>query len=126
MSYYPPLHRDKAFWGITFTQFLGAFNDNVFKMLLMLICADYVGELAENGGNPYFDPYQTTASLLFAFAFVMFSGFAGYLSDRYQKKRIVIASKLAEIMVMVIGFLVFLTASPGTTSFIILLFVVCF
>ncbi len=122
----PPLRRDKAFWGMTATQFLGAFNDNVFKMLLLLICADYVLARPGNGASPYFDPYQTAASLLFAFAFVLFSGFAGYLSDRYQKKNIVVASKVAEIVVMTLGLVVFLTGNPGSLSFIVSLFCVLF
>ena len=37
-----PLKRDRSFWGMTATQFLGAFNDNVFKQLVLLICVDYV------------------------------------------------------------------------------------
>lgn len=127
MIEYPPLRRDKAFWGITVTQFLGAFNDNLFKMLLMLICADYVmARAGRDGESSYFDPYQTGASLLFAFAFVMFSGFAGYLSDLYRKKGIVVASKVAEILVMALGLLVFLTGDPGDASFIMLLFGVLF
>ncbi len=128
MTQYPSLTKDRAFWGITLTQFLGAFNDNVFKMLLFLICADYVGNLndADSTRGDYFDPYQTLASLLFAFAFVMFSGFAGFLSDRFSKKKIVIACKVAEIVVMCLGFLIFLTGSIGTNSFLVLLFGVLF
>ena len=125
MNQYPSLPKDRAFWGITLTQFLGAFNDNVFKMLLFLICADYVANAGSERGD-YFDPYQTLASLLFAFAFVMFSGFAGFLSDRFAKKKIVIACKVAEIVVMCLGFLVFLTGSVGTTSFLVFLFGVLF
>ena len=30
-----PLKRDRSFWGMTATQFLGAFNDNVFKQLVL-------------------------------------------------------------------------------------------
>ena len=127
MNTYPTLRKDKAFWGMTATQFLGAFNDNVFKMLLLLLCADYVLANNEAGtSSPYFDPYQTTASLLFASAFVMFSGFAGYLSDRYRKRTIVVACKLAEILVMLAGLIVFLTGNPGSMTLIVVLFGVLF
>ena len=34
-----PLLQDSAFWGMTATQFLGAFNDNLFKQLLLLLSA---------------------------------------------------------------------------------------
>lgn len=126
MNQYPPLRRDKAFWGITATQFLGAFNDNVFKMLLMLICADQVLANNQGGDSPYFDPYQTTASLLFASAFVFFSGYAGYLSDRFHKRTIVIVCKVAEIAVMSLGLLVFMAIETGSASLITFLFFVLF
>ncbi len=31
------LMRDRSFYGITITQFLGAFNDNLFKQLMLLL-----------------------------------------------------------------------------------------
>jgi acyl-[acyl-carrier-protein]-phospholipid O-acyltransferase/long-chain-fatty-acid--[acyl-carrier-protein] ligase len=33
----PPLNRDSSFWGMAATQFLGAFNDNLFKQLVLLL-----------------------------------------------------------------------------------------
>ena len=33
----PPLFRDRAFLGMTATQFFGAFNDNLFKQLMLLL-----------------------------------------------------------------------------------------
>lgn len=126
MTDLPSLRSDRAFWGITTTQFLGAFNDNVFKMLLLLICTDYVRLTSDSAVNPYFDPYQTIASLLFAFAFVTFTGLAGFLSDRFPKRELVIACKVAEILVMGAGFVVFLIGTPGSFSFIALLFFVLF
>lgn len=32
-----PLFQDRSFWGLTATQFLGAFNDNLFKQLVLLL-----------------------------------------------------------------------------------------
>jgi MFS family permease len=81
---------------MNFTQFFGAFNDNLFKQLVLLICVDYV---LVSGTD-----YQTHAQLMFALPFVLFSGFAGYLSDRISKVRIVVAMKIAEIGVMTAGF----------------------
>lgn len=95
----PTLWHDGSFHAMNVTQFLGAFNDNLFKQLVLLICVDY---LAETGIN-----YQTIALFLFAFPFVLFSGFAGYLADRMSKRRIVVAMKVAEILVMFAGFLAF-------------------
>jgi len=80
---------------MNFTQFFGAFNDNLFKQLVLLICVNY-------GGRGH--DYQTYAQALFALPFVLFSGFAGFLADRISKQRIVVAMKLAEIAVMTAGF----------------------
>ena len=33
----PPLFKDTSFWGMSVTQFLGAFNDNVFKNDLLAL-----------------------------------------------------------------------------------------
>jgi MFS family permease len=91
----PSLWHDLSYHGMNFTQFFGAFNDNLFKQLVLLICVDYF--LATQ------TDYQPYAQLMFALPFVLFSGFAGYLSDRISKVRIVVAMKIAEIGVMTAG-----------------------
>jgi acyl-[acyl-carrier-protein]-phospholipid O-acyltransferase/long-chain-fatty-acid--[acyl-carrier-protein] ligase len=94
----PPLWHDPTFHGMNFTQFFGAFNDNLFKQLVLLVCVNYAGSGQD---------YQTYAQALFALPFVLFSGFAGFLADRVSKQRIVVSMKLAEIAVMTAGFLAF-------------------
>jgi acyl-[acyl-carrier-protein]-phospholipid O-acyltransferase/long-chain-fatty-acid--[acyl-carrier-protein] ligase len=96
----PSWPRNRDFWGITATQFLGAFNDNVFKQLVLLLCID----IAQ--GDPSRDN-QWLVQVLFAAPFILFSGFAGYLSDRYSKTRIVVLCKLAEIGIAVAGMAAF-------------------
>ena len=113
--------RDRSFWGMTATQFLGAFNDNVFKQLVLLICVDYV---ALRGLDH--DPYQTTAQGLFALPFVLFSGFAGWLSDRVSKRRIVVLCKVSEIGVMLAGLIALMTGTLGEDGLLNALFAVLF
>lgn len=120
------LRNERSFWGVITTQFLGALNDNLFKMLLLLICTDYVMLQGDRAESPYFDPFQTVASLLFALAFVLISGFAGYLSDRFPKRRIIVICKVGEIVVMTAGLIVFLTGTMGSFSLITALFAVLF
>ena len=91
----PGLARNVSFWGLTVAQFLGAFNDNLFKQVVLLICVD----LRKAGGADY----QGLAQFLFALPFILFSGLAGFLSDRYSKRRIIVLCKLAEIGIMVVG-----------------------
>ncbi|MFG0336285.1 MAG: MFS transporter, partial [Maioricimonas sp. JB049] len=100
----PKLFRDASFWGIGITQFLGAFNDNLFKQLVLFVCVlQAVGSRADNA--------QGTAMLVFAIPFVALSGFSGFLADRYSKKTIIVISKLLEVVVMTLGLLAFLSGS---------------
>ena len=87
---------DSSFLGMLTTQLLGAFNDNLFKQVALLTCVDVA--LATGTGNQ-----QSMAMFLFALPFVLFSGFAGYLSDRYSKRGIVVLCKLAEIAIVILG-----------------------
>jgi acyl-[acyl-carrier-protein]-phospholipid O-acyltransferase/long-chain-fatty-acid--[acyl-carrier-protein] ligase len=97
-----PLFRDGSFWGLTATQFLGAFNDNVFKQLMLLLAIP-VGAAAAQ-----VEDQQWYAMMAFSLPFVLFSGFAGYLSDRYSKRTVIVLAKLAEIGIMLLGMVGFL------------------
>ena len=104
-----PLFRDRSFWGITATQFLGAFNDNVFKQLMLLLAIPVGAAAAQKADE------QGLATMIFSLPFVLFSGYAGFLSDRYSKRRVIVLCKLAEIGIMLLGMLAFL--SFGTTGY---------
>jgi len=95
----PSLYRDPSFWGMTITQFLGAFNDNLFKQLVLLLSITGVdaalkSEAADN---------QWLPMLMFAAPFLAFTGYAGYLADRFSKRSIIVWAKVAEIVAMTLG-----------------------
>jgi len=101
-----------AFWGFLTTQFLGAFNDNYFKQMVLLICASNVAVVAGKGpANP---DRQSLAMAAFALPFVLLSGLGGYMSDRFSKQYVIVGSKMAEIVIMAIAFVVLLT--PGLSA----------
>lgn len=108
--------RDRAFWGLTLTQFLGAFNDNLFKQLVLLLCVD----VKQATGTDF----QIYAQAIFALPFVFLSGFAGYIADRYSKRTIVVLAKIAEIGIMLAGMLIFLGGVSEPRSLIVPLFIV--
>jgi acyl-[acyl-carrier-protein]-phospholipid O-acyltransferase/long-chain-fatty-acid--[acyl-carrier-protein] ligase len=111
----PALLRDTSFWAMTITQFLGAFNDNLFRQLVLLLCVDqalHAGQRAQD--------LQGIAMVTFAAPFVLCSGFAGYLSDRTSKRKIVVLCKLAEIGITFLGLLAFY--SERLTPLFIVLF----
>lgn len=93
------LSRDRSFYGITITQFLGAFNDNFYKQLMLLLAIPVAPGALDQ---------QQVATIVFALPFVLFSGIAGYVSDRYSKQRVIFFAKSAEIGIMVLGLMGFL------------------
>lgn len=95
----PGLLADRSFWGINSTQFLGAFNDNLFKQLVLLLAMP-TGEDSND--------LQGWATFLFSLPFVLFSGYAGFLSDRFSKTPIIVWAKVAEIVIMGLGLLAFM------------------
>lgn len=115
-----PLFRDRSFWGMTATQFLGAFNDNLFKQLVLLLAVGGgAGVAAVAGvdaqGVPRSGPdIQSLAMFLFAAPFLLFSSYAGYVSERLSKRAVIVACKAAEIGIVILGMAAF--AAWNTTG----------
>jgi MFS family permease len=101
--------RDRSFWGLTISQLLGAFNDNMFKQLVLLLCLEKAHEIALATDSPVADHYQPIAMAVFAIPWILFSGVSGFLADRLSKRRIVVLCKSMEIVVMGCGLLAFLS-----------------
>jgi MFS family permease len=101
--------RDRSFWGLTISQLLGAFNDNMFKQLVLLLCLEKAHDIAQATGGPISDHYQPIAMAVFAIPWILFSGVSGFLADRLSKRRIVVLCKSMEIVVMGCGLLAFLS-----------------
>jgi acyl-[acyl-carrier-protein]-phospholipid O-acyltransferase/long-chain-fatty-acid--[acyl-carrier-protein] ligase len=117
----PPLGKDRAFIGLTVAQFLGAFNDNLFKQLVLLIAIDY-----KQLHNLESDPYQAIATFAFSIPFVLFSGVAGFISDKISKRTMIVACKAMEVVAQIGGMIAFLTGTIGTGTLIIWLIFVLF
>ncbi|MFK7872229.1 MAG: MFS transporter [Oligoflexales bacterium] len=93
-------HRKFApfFW----TQFWGAFNDNVYKNALLIMFAVRAASEERSG------ELISIAGGLFILPFVLFSGIAGQIADQFPKVQLIRITKAAEVFVMgcaVLGFL---------------------
>jgi len=106
--------RGRSFWALIITQFLGAFNDNAYKMMVMLVVS--AGLIASKGGGRYL----SGATATFAVAYILFSSSAGYLADRFSKRVIIVLAKVAEIGVMGMAFFA-LWAGDRVSPIIVLL-----
>lgn len=81
------------------TQFLGAFNDNLFKTALIFLVAFRL-----KAGDPVATAtLATVAAGVFIIPFVLFSGLAGEIADARDKAAITRAVKIAEIAFMALG-----------------------
>ena len=104
----PPLpYQNRSFLSFLGTQALGAFNDNVFKQLVLLLGVGYLMADIE---------YQAVVQFLFALPFLLFSGLAGDLSDRFSKGRLMVLCKVAEIIIALLGVGAFLMITIGSSE----------
>jgi 1-acyl-sn-glycerol-3-phosphate acyltransferase len=81
------------------TQFLGAFNDNVFKNALVILLAFQAGSAAGLDASVLVN----IAAGLFILPFFLFSATFGQLADKYEKSRLMRLAKALEIGVMLLG-----------------------
>ncbi|WP_159651836.1 MFS transporter [Vibrio atypicus] len=97
----------KRFLPYFVTQFFGAFNDNIFKNVLLLFVA-----FAGAGVLPVSSHlFINLAAGLFILPFFLFSASAGVLADKYEKSWFIRKVKLAEIGIMCLGAIGFITES---------------
>jgi acyl-[acyl-carrier-protein]-phospholipid O-acyltransferase / long-chain-fatty-acid--[acyl-carrier-protein] ligase len=97
------LLKTKRFFPLFLTQFLGAFNDNVFKNALIIMIT--YAAIDNTGLRP--EIMVTAAAGIFILPFFLFSATAGQLSDKNNKAKIIQFIKFAEILLMIgasIGF----------------------
>ena len=99
----PALLKTRRFLPLFITQFLGAFNDNVFKnALVMLITYRLAAQTGENA-----QILVTLAAALFMLPFLLFSALAGQLADKYDRAFLARIIKIAEIVLMLLAALGF-------------------
>lgn len=89
------LFKERRFLPFFLTQFLGAFNDNVFKNFLMIMLA------YQSVGNSAL--LVNVSALLFILPFFLFSSLAGQIGDKYEKSALIKKIKLFEVMIMTLG-----------------------
>ncbi|HEU0289690.1 MAG TPA: MFS transporter, partial [Burkholderiales bacterium] len=99
------LLRERRFAPFFGVQFLGAFNDNVYKNALVLMLAFHAGNLTAMSSSMLVN----LCAGLFILPFFLFSATAGQLADKYEKSRIIRLVKVFEIGIMIMGAVGFIT-----------------
>ena len=80
-------------------QALGAFNDNVYRNVLVLLVT--FGGTLTTRLSP--EILTNLAGGLFILPYLLFSGLAGQLADRFEKSRVVQVVKASEILIMALA-----------------------
>lgn len=122
----PPRDYLRGFWSLFVTQFQGAFSDNIFKFLVIFLISDAIllatGVPADvlsafkkgaavseehlsllEGGIARRDQFISLVLAVFSLPFILFSMTGGFLADRHSKRRVVIAVKVGEVLIMLLG-----------------------
>lgn len=93
-----PLLKSRFFLPLFITQFLGAFNDNAFKLALLTTISYHLSRSMQSS-----EQYQALAGALFILPFFLFSATAGELADCIDKSRVTRWIKIVEVLLMLIG-----------------------
>ena len=101
------LFKALRFRSLFLTQFLGAFNDNVFKTALITLVVFRTHQLTSIDATTM----ATILPGLFILPFFLFSATAGQIADKFEKSQIIRIVKVFEIIIMLIASIGFLMDS---------------
>lgn len=87
------LSRISSFTYLNFTQFLGALNDNIYKLLIVYF-------FIQLEGIEYSHQILATTGAIFVIPFLLFSAFSGTLADRFSKRDVIVLTKILELVIM--------------------------
>lgn len=104
MNGYGALLKFRGFHAFLWTQFLGAFNDNLCKIVISMAAIDAAMGAAGSAGR-----YLALVGAVFVLPSLFFSGYAGFMADRFSKRNILIGTKLLELGITLFGFFAFST-----------------
>jgi MFS family permease len=101
------LLRARRFAPFFWTQFAGAFNDNVFKNAFVVFVT--FGSARAAGLDA--GTIVNLIGAVFILPFLLFSATSGQIADKYEKARLIRLVKLLEIAIAIVGLAGFATAS---------------
>lgn len=100
-----PENKSNSFLWLNVTQFLGALNDNIFKLLTIFA-------LIAVEGKEQASLIVALAGMTFVAPFLIFSALAGSLADRVSKRTIIVTVKILENVIMIFGVVAFISKIP--------------
>jgi predicted MFS family arabinose efflux permease len=111
----------RRFLPLFITQFLGAFNDNLFKMsMVMLVIYQIYSDPKQEAG------FSALAGAIFILPFFLFSALSGQLADSRDKAWLIRIVKTAEIIIMIFGAIGLMIHTISSTASIALMLAALF
>src|SRR5260370_26025539 len=96
------------------TQFLGAFNDNLFKIVVSMLAVHAASEASAAR-------QLSIVGVVFILPFLLFSGYAGELADVYSKRTVLVVTKSLEIVAATLALVAFLAGHLNLTYLVLFL-----
>lgn len=82
-----------SFTYLNVTQFLGALNDNIYKLLIVYF-------FIQLEGIEYSHQILAITGAIFVIPFLLFSAISGTLADRFSKRDVIVTTKILELVIM--------------------------
>ena len=109
---------NRGFIALLITQFMVSFNDNVFRWLIIPIGKYCKGWDTESGGAVIL----SLGAVTFLAPFILCTPYAGFCTDRFSRRSVMIWCKVAEIVFLIGGVFAILAQSvPGMLTVLCLL-----
>ena len=89
---------NRSFLSLFFTQYLGAFNDNFFRIGLATFITYKVTSISPDQKGVL----TALAVAFFMLPFFLFSAMAGELADKYRKDILIKATKVLEVIIAIL------------------------
>ncbi len=101
------LFTTRRFLPLFVTQFLGAFNDNLYRTALSVLIMFHISTISASQKALY----ASLAITIFMLPFFLFSATAGIVADKYNKAKLIKIIKFCEMVVMSFGAIGFITSN---------------
>lgn len=90
------IRRFSSFTYLNITQFMGALNDNIYKLLIVYLF------ISIEGVDQKYNILSSTGAI-FVLPFLLFSTSSGTMADRFSKRNIIVYTKVLELVIMILG-----------------------
>ena len=102
MPFFKKTHLNKfsSVWYLNAAQFLGALNDNIYKLLTVFFLISVLGAQKSN-------EILAAAGAVYVIPFLLFSSASGILADRISKQKLIISLKAIEVVILLFAMGIF-------------------